>query len=100
MDNEAISEAVYAAIPKKLGDTTYWHDWAKDVARIAKQVKERIHDMLNQAEAKAVFDEFLVSLQNNISPAVDKNHAVELLTQLLITRPVGVFQASCHHLPS
>lgn len=83
-----ISEAVYAAIPKKLGDTTYWHDWAKDVARIAKQVKERIHDMLNQAEAKAVFDEFLVSLKNNISPAVDKNQAVELLTQHLITRPV------------
>ena len=83
-----ISEAVYAAIPKKLGDTTYWHDWAKDVARIANQVMERIHDLLKQPEAKQVFDEFLSSLQNNISPAVDEAQAVELLTQHLITRPV------------
>ncbi|MFW8564862.1 DEAD/DEAH box helicase [Orrella sp. 11846] len=83
-----ISEAVYTAIPKKLGDTAYWHDWAKDVARIAKRVVERIHALLDDPHAKETFATFLKSLQNNISPAVDEKQAVELLAQHLITKPV------------
>lgn len=43
-----ISDAVYAAIPKKLGDTSYWHDWAKDVARIAENIIRRIQALLEQ----------------------------------------------------
>jgi len=88
---EDISEAVYAAIPKKLGDRDYWHDWAKDVARIAERIIARIHDLIQQPETRQVFDEFLKGVQDTINPAVDEAAAVEMLAQHQITRPV--FQA-------
>jgi len=83
-----ISEALYAAIPKKLGDRDYWHDWAKDVARIAENIIGRIHDLIKQPETRKVFDEFLKGVQDTINPSVDENSAVEMLAQHQITRPV------------
>ncbi|MGP9655951.1 restriction endonuclease [Halomonas sp. AOP35-4E-18] len=83
-----ISDAVYAAIPKKLGDTSYWHDWAKDVARIAENIIRRIQALLEQPEPRQAFDGFLDSLRQNLNPAVDEKQAVEMLAQHLVTRPV------------
>ena len=83
-----ISDAVYAAIPKKLGDTAYWHDWAKDVARIAENIIRRIQALLEQPEPRRAFDGFLDSLRQNLNPAVDGKQAVEMLAQHLVTRPV------------
>jgi predicted helicase len=83
-----ISEALYAAIPKKLGDRDYWHDWAKDVARIAERIIGRIHDLIHQPETRKVFDEFLKGVKDTINPSVDENSAVEMLAQHQITRPV------------
>lgn len=83
-----ISEAVYAAIPKKLGDTSYWHDWAKDVARIAENIIRRIRALLDQPEPRRAFDGFLDSLKQNLNPAVDEKQAVDMLAQHLVTRPV------------
>lgn len=83
-----ISEAVYAAIPKKLGDTSYWHDWAKDVASIAENITRRIHALLDQPEPRRAFDGFLDSLKQNLNPAVDEKLAVDYLAQHLVTRPV------------
>lgn len=85
---EDISEAVYAAIPKKLGDRDYWHDWAKDVARIAERIIARIHDLTQNPDTRKVFDEFLKGVQDTINPAVDEAAAVEMLAQHQITRPV------------
>lgn len=85
---EDISEAVYAAIPKKLGDRDYWHDWAKDVARIAERIIGRIHDLIQNPDTRKVFDEFLKGVQDTINPAVDEAAAVEMLAQHQITRPV------------
>jgi len=83
-----ISEALYAAIPKKLGDRDYWHDWAKDVARIAERIIGRIHDLIQQPETRKVFDKFLKGVKDTINPSVDENSAVEMLAQHQITRPV------------
>jgi predicted helicase len=85
---EDISEALYAAIPKKLGDREYWHDWAKDVARIAKNIMGRIRDLIQMPETRDVFDEFLKGVQDTINPAVDEEAAIEMLAQHQITRPV------------
>lgn len=83
-----ISEALYAAIPKKLGDRDYWHDWAKDVARIAERIIGRIHDLIQQPDTRKVFDKFLKGVKDTINPSVDENSAVEMLAQHQITRPV------------
>lgn len=83
-----ISEAVYAAIPKKLGDTTYWHDWAASVADIAQAIIHRIHALLKEPAPRKAFDAFVTSLHKNINPAVTDKQAVEMLAQHMVTRPV------------
>ncbi|MBF3536327.1 DEAD/DEAH box helicase [Burkholderia pseudomallei] len=85
---DAISDAVYAAIPKKLGDREYWSEWAKGVAQIAERLIARIRDLLLRPEARAAFDSFLKGLRDNLNPAVDEAEAVEMLAQHILTRPV------------
>jgi len=84
-----LSEALYAAIPKKLGDREYWAEWAKDVAEVAQRVIVRIQDLLErQPDMQAAFDSLLNGLRENINPAVTRDEAVEMLAQHFITRPV------------
>lgn len=85
---DAISDAVYAAIPKKLGDREYWSEWAKSVAQIAERLISRIRDLLKRPEAKVAFDGFLKGLRENLNPAVSQDEAIEMLAQHIITRPV------------
>lgn len=83
-----ISEAVYAAIPKKLGDREYWSEWAKSVAQIAERLIAKIRDLLKRKEAKAAFNSFLKGLRENLNPAVSEDEAIEMLAQHIITRPI------------
>ena len=85
---DAVSEAVYAAIPKKLGDREYWSEWAKSVAVIVERLIGRIQDLLTRPNARAAFDQFLNGLRDNLNPAVSEAEAVEMLAQHCITRPV------------
>lgn len=85
---EQISQAVYAIIPKKLGDREYWADWAKDIAKIAGRLELRFRDLLRQPEARAAFEKYLSGLQMTLNPAIDKNAAIEMLVQHILTRPV------------
>src|ERR1019366_5975426 len=43
---DAVNEAVYAAIPKKLGDREYWSEWAKSVAQVAERLITRIKALI------------------------------------------------------
>jgi len=83
-----ISDAVYAAIPKKLGDREYWSEWAKSVAQIAERLIERIRSLLVNPTARRAFDDFLKGLRDNLNPAVSESEAIEMLAQHIITRPV------------
>ncbi|NTZ82564.1 damage-inducible protein [Burkholderia metallica] len=85
---DAISDAVYAAIPKKLGDREYWSEWAKGVAQIAERLISRIRELLYRPEARVTFDSFLKGLRDNLNPAVDEAEAIEMLAQHILTRPV------------
>lgn len=85
---DAISDAVYAAIPKKLGDREYWSEWAKSVAQIAERLIGRIHDLLLRPEARIHFDAFLKGVRDNLNPAVSEGDVIEMLAQHIITRPV------------
>lgn len=85
---EAISKAVYGVIPKKLGDTEYWTDWAKNVASISDRIISRILDLLSMPEAREAFHVFLKGLRENLNPAVTEEEAVEMLAQHVITRPI------------
>jgi len=89
LDIGKLSESIYAAVPSKLGDTEYWADWAKRLAPIVKNVKERIESLRRaSAAAEADFAIFLKGLQENINPGISDEDAVDMLSQHVITRPI------------
>jgi predicted helicase len=89
---DAISEAVYAAIPKKLGDREYWSEWAKSIGPVAERLIARIKAMIaGSPEVAEEFARFVKGLQDTLNPAVSEGDAIEMLAQHILTMPV--FQA-------
>jgi predicted helicase len=89
---DAVNDAVYAAIPKKLGDREYWSEWAKSIGQIAERLIVRIRALLAADAAMArEFATFLQGLQDTLNPAVSEAEAIEMLAQHILTLPV--FQA-------
>ena len=89
---EDLSNAVYAAIPKKLGDREYWSEWAKSIALVAERLIGRITALIDGNPSLAAdFAGFLKGLQDTLNPAVSRAEAVEMLAQHILTLPV--FQA-------
>ena len=59
------------------------------MADIARRHIQGINIILEQnSESKKSFDKFLHSLQHNINESIDKNQAIEMLSQHLITLPI------------
>lgn len=85
---DRVAEAVYAAVPKKLGDREYWSQWARDVAVIAERLIARIKDLVARPKTKKAFSSFLKGLRDNLNPDVKEDEAIEMLAQHIITRPV------------
>jgi predicted helicase len=83
-------DAVYAKIVDKVGTRTYWEDWAKDVAEIAIAQRTRIQALLEHATPTiaAAFDKFVDALRANLNDSIDRDQAIEILSQHLITKPV------------
>lgn len=82
-------KAFYGKVVKHVGDRRYLEDWSKDVADIAKMYIRRINDLIDSnSEVKDDFEKFLKSLQFNINNSIDREQAVEMLAQHLITEPI------------
>jgi predicted helicase len=89
---DALNEAVYAAIPKKLGDREYWSEWAKSIAPMAERLIARINALITSSIPMAAeFTRFLKGIQDTLNPGVTREEAVEMLAQHILTLPV--FQA-------
>lgn len=87
---DEFAKAIMAKIVKKCGTRTYWEDWAKDVAKIAKTHITRITAIVEKEgtpERKA-FDEFLEEIRDDLNDSVSRDEAIEMLAQHLITQPV------------
>ncbi|HBD7311514.1 TPA: DEAD/DEAH box helicase [Legionella pneumophila] len=86
---EAINEAVYAAIPQKLGDREYWSEWAKDIGQTAGRLIARIKDLINtNPELSQGFSIFHKGLQDTLNPAITQEDTIEMLAQHILTLPV------------
>ncbi len=85
---EDIEQAVYAAIPKKLGDREYWSEWAKSVAAIAERLIVRIRALIERRDGRAAFNAYIKGLRKNINPSISEDEAIDMLAQHVITRPV------------
>lgn len=83
-------DAIYAKVVEKCGDRRYWESWAKDVAEIAQNHRNRIEHLLKHPKpgTKEAFDDFLNGLRENINPNISRDEAVEMLSQHIVTKPV------------
>jgi predicted helicase len=82
--------AIYARMVQKVGQRTYWEDWAKDIADIARRHETRIKTLLDNPDLEIgpFFDRFLAGLKANLNDAISRDNAVEMLAQHIITKPV------------
>lgn len=79
---------IYAKIVKKCGSRQYWETWAKDIADIAARHIAEIRVLIEQPDIAPKFDAFLVGLRSSLNPSIDKDDAIEMLAEHLITKPV------------
>ena len=87
---EEIRNAFYARIVDSLTDKHYYRRWAEEVSRINEQYETRISALLDadNPELQADFKAFLGSLQRDLNDGITQNHAVSMLAQHLITKPI------------
>lgn len=81
-------DSIYAKIVKKCGSRRYWETWAKDIAEIADRHINEIKILTENPEIAKKFNEFLVSLQRNLNSSIEKEDAIEMLAEHMITKPV------------
>lgn len=82
-------DAIFARMVKKVGDRRYWEDWATDVKEIAERQTTRIKTILDSApQAATEFTDFHEALQANLNDGINRDNAVDMLVQHLITKPV------------
>lgn len=88
--SEKLKDAIVATIVRKCGRKQYWDGWAGSVASIAKTSMDRIYHMLDSGnmDINGKFIKFLDGLRKNLNPSIDKDDAVKMLAQHLITKPV------------
>jgi len=81
--------AIRAKIVQKCGSRTYWETWAKDIGDIAKAHIARIKAALETGDnERAVFEEFLAEIRDDLNGSVTRDEAIEMLAQHLVTKPV------------
>ena len=89
---EQWQEAVYTRIVDKVGTRVYWDQWANDVADIATAQITRINALLDSPDTdKKVltqFGRFQKGLRDNLNDSITRDHAISMLSQHLITKPI------------
>lgn len=86
-----IERAIVAKVVQKVGNRHHWEDWANDIAKIAQTHIKLISDILSRPECeneRAVFNEFVEELRDDLNNAVTEEEVIEMLAQHLITKPV------------
>ena len=82
--SEELQQVIYARMVENVGNRRYWEQWAKDIAEIAENHKQKILQLTGTKE----FRNFIFDLRENINPTITDKDAVEMLAQHLISRPV------------
>ena len=83
--------AIFAKIVEKCGDRKYWETWAKDVANIFSRLVHRIERLLDSTENATLrewFEAFHEELKIWINDSIDRDRAIEMMAQHVLTRPV------------
>ena len=87
--DKQISENFQARLVQKCGDTAYWDDWADSVAKIAKTTVEIINNaVVDDAQVRRAFNIFLQGLRDTLNPGIDRDDAIGMLAQHILTAPI------------
>lgn len=83
-------DAILAKLVPKVGQRTYWEDWAKDVADITRRFQTRIQALIESGSGsqKEQFSDFVKGLRAVLNPSVTDEAAIEMLAQHMVTKPV------------
>ena len=89
LEFDKISENFQARLVQKCGDTAYWDDWADSVAKIAKTTVEIINNaVVDDAQVRTAFNIFLQGLRDTLNPGIDRDDAIGMLAQHILTAPI------------
>ena len=83
--------AMFARVVDKCGDRKYWETWAGDVADIFTRLVDRFEKLLAAPGNRALrewFDAFHRELRVSINESIEPRHAVDMMAQHVLTRPV------------
>ncbi|WP_151803250.1 DEAD/DEAH box helicase [Acinetobacter guillouiae] len=86
-----IERAIVAKVVQKVGNRHHWENWANDIAKIAQTHIKLITDILQRPECdkeRAVFEDFVIEIRDDLNNAVSDAEIIEMLAQHLITKPV------------
>jgi len=86
-----IERAIVAKVVQKVGNKHHWEDWANDISKIAQTHIKLITDILARPECeheRAVFEEFVHEIRDDLNNSVSEAEIIEMLAQHLITKPV------------
>ena len=84
-------DAIYGKIVDKCGDRKYWETWAKDIADIFARLVVRLNGLLENPEHEALrewFDGFHEELRAATNESLNRDAAVDMVAQHILTRPV------------
>ena len=80
---ETLKKSIVPKIVEKVGGRKYLENWAKDVAKKVKRIKEHIDIALKKdPEIRRDFEEFLKALREVINPSITKEEAKSLLSSI------------------
>ena len=95
LDFARLKDEIRVQIVDKCGDKNYVTNWAKNVGGIAEVYKNQLTTMIetNQDNVGEVFNNVLESLKVNVSAAITREEALQMLYQHLVAIPVfdGLF---------
>lgn len=83
--------AIFAKIVERCGDRKYWESWAADVADIFSRIVGRVENLLDTPENDALqewFADFHTELKSSINASITRKHAIDMMAQHILTRPV------------
>ena len=83
--------AIFAKIVDRCGDRKYWESWAADVADIFSRIVGRVESLLDTPENDALqewFADFHAELKSSINASITRKHAIDMMAQHILTRPV------------
>lgn len=81
-----LADAIYNAVPTKLGDKGYWTNFSSKTAKTVEKLNQRLKDIF--AKDPKILDDFLASLKENIHNFITQEEAIDMIASHIITKPI------------